>query len=325
MGGISNEREVSLKSGEQVYAHLPRDYYNVHAIEITKEGKWILNGKKILRLFPENDLKKHIDVTFNALHGTFGEDGKAQAILETLEIPYTGSGILASALGMNKKATLELAKTSAILTPKTISIHNTSSQKQITSQIETTIGFPCVIKPNASGSSVGVSIVRTSSELWKALQKAKREDSHILAQEYIEGRELTCPILGNAKDLNPVSLPPIEIKTESTFFDYKAKYFSKKTQELCPAPIPSSLEKKIRNASQKIHLLLGCDGLTRSDFIYSPERNKLYFLEINTLPGLTEASLCPKAAKAAGTPFPELLHSLIQLALRKQGLFKNLL
>ena len=321
MGGISNEREVSLKSGEQVFNNLSRDHYIVRAIEISKNGVWILDKKKTLRLFPHNDLKKYVDVVFIALHGAFGEDGKVQAILDTLQIPYTGSGVLASALGMNKTKTSELVTQYKILTPKSFLIHkNNYSLSDLITTIEQKISFPCVVKPNASGSSVGVSIVRNKKELPRALDKAFKEDTEIVIQQYIEGRELTCAVIGNTNQTELTSLPPIEIVSPGTFFDYNAKYLSKKTQEICPAPIDSKISNELIRLSKKVHLALGCDELTRSDFILSKKDNKLYFLEINTIPGITKTSLCPKAAKAANISFSEFLDIQINLALNKYTL-----
>ncbi|MBI5152894.1 MAG: D-alanine--D-alanine ligase [Parcubacteria group bacterium] len=310
MGGTSNEREVSLLSGEQVIRNLSRDLYDVSKIEITKDGKCLFDNKKFLTVLPGNDLEDRFDIIFIALHGAFGEDGKVQAILDTLQIPYTGSGMLASALGMDKAKTAELLISHNIRMPKSIFL-------QKNEKIIPTLKFPCVVKPNASGSSVGVSIVKEKIKFRTALHKAFKEDQTVLVQEYIEGRELTCAIMGNSKDNNLIALPPIEIVSPGTFFDYNAKYLSKKTQEICPAPIDKKGSSELYRLSKKIHLALGCDGLTRSDFILSKKDNRLYFLEINTIPGLTEASLCPKAAKAADISFPEFLDKQIQLALWK--------
>ncbi len=310
MGGTSNERAVSLLSGAQVLKNLSRDLYDVSKIEITKDGKWFLNNKTFLTILPDRDLKKRFDVIFIALHGTFGEDGKVQSILDTLQIPYTGSGALPSALGMNKAKTMELLAMHKIRMPQTISLRkNDKTTPAIT--------FPSVVKPNAAGSSVGVSIVKDKKSLIPALRKAFKEDKKALVQEYIEGRELTCAVIGNSANSDLVALPPIEIVSPGTFFDYRAKYLSKKTQEICPAPIDKKNSAELIRLSKKVHATLGCDGLTRSDFILSKNDNKLYFLEINTIPGLTEASLCPKAAKAAGISFPKFLDKQIQLALSK--------
>jgi len=309
MGGTSNEREVSLLSGEQVLKNLSCNLYDVSKIEITKDGKWLLDNKTFLTVFPNRDLKKRFDIIFIALHGTFGEDGKVQAILDTLQIPYTGSGVLPSALGMNKAKTMELLTPHKVRVPRTISLRKCNKTPIVT--------FPCVVKPNAAGSSVGISIVKNKTEITAALNKAFKEDDMVLIQEYIEGRELTCAIIGNSNKDDLIALPPIEIVSPGTFFDYNAKYFSKKTQEICPAPIHSKTTKELARLSKLVHTILGCDGLTRSDFILSKKDNKLYFLEINTIPGLTEASLCPKAAKATGMTFPEFLDKQIKLALLK--------
>lgn len=309
MGGTSSEREVSLWSGYQVINNLSQDLYEISKIEITTDGKWLLNNKTFLAVFPNRDLKKRFDVIFIALHGAFGEDGKVQAILDTLQIPYTGSGVLASALGMNKAKTMELLISHKIRMPRTISLQKDNEIPTITT--------PCVIKPNESGSSVGVSIVKNKKELSPALRKAFKEDRIALIQEYIEGRELTCAIIGNSSDNNLIALPAIEIVSQGTFFDYRAKYLSKKTREICPALIDKKVSTEIVRLSKRVHRTLGCDGLTRSDFILSKKNNKLYFLEINTIPGLTEASLCPKAARTTGIPFSKFLDLQINLAISK--------
>ncbi|MBU4455228.1 D-alanine--D-alanine ligase [Patescibacteria group bacterium] len=334
-GGLSNERDVSIKSGRQVFDNLSDIKYNKHLIEITKNGQWLLKennltvnpkkgqAKALTIMHPrqgivKNDLKQ-FDVVFLALHGKFGEDGKIQSILDILRIPYTGSGVLASALGMNKTKTLEFLKNSGISLPKFLSLAKNKKNdiKTIDKLILKKIKYPCVVKPNESGSSIGISVVSSSKKLGKALRDAFREDDAILIEEFIAGREITCGVLGNSKQTKLIALPPVEIISKNDFFDYEAKYFSEQTMEICPAKITASLTKKIQELAKKIHDLLGCDGLTRSDFIL--KNNKFYFLEINTLPGLTEQSLCPKEARATGISFGEFLDKQVDLAMKKYG------
>ena len=314
-GGISSEHEVSLRSGDQVAKFLPRDKYHVSRIVITRDGRWMI-GKKPIVIFNSkqgihrNDLQE-FDVVFIALHGKFGEDGKVQAILDTIGVPYTGSGALASALGMDKLWTNYLAR-KFVAIPKTIRLESLPGKrdaKKLHSKISRSIGVPYVVKPNASGSSVGTTIVRQSSELGPALVRAFKESQIALAQQYIKGRELTCGVLGN------LPLPPVEIRTKRTFFDYKAKY-APGTEEICPAPLPPNITKKVKMTARNVHKELGCEGLTRSDFMLS-KSGKLYFLEINTIPGLTSESLCPKEAKAAGMSFGEFLDQQVTIALQK--------
>jgi len=321
-GGLSSERDVSLKSGEQVAKSLPRKIYNVSKIEITKDGRWLL-GKKSLTLFDpkagiaQNDLKR-FDVVFVALHGKFGEDGKVQAILDVLGVPYTGSGALASALGMHKEKTNEIIQSAGVLVPKFVSLsqRNAKNMRLIRITVRRDIGYPCVVKPNESGSSVGITIVQNEKGLEEAIHEAFLEDASILIQKYIRGKELTCAVMGNSGTTALHALPIVEIIPDGIFFDYNAKYLSKKTQEICPANVNKRITRKVQELSKIVHQALGCDGLTRSDFILT-SGGKLYFLEINTIPGLTEASLCPKEARAAGMSFGEFLDRQISLALLK--------
>ncbi|MBM3257391.1 MAG: D-alanine--D-alanine ligase [Candidatus Liptonbacteria bacterium] len=320
-GGFSSEREVSLKSGAQIARSLTSEKYEVSLIEIAKDGRWLLSsdskeinsGEKTLSILPGNtaiaqsDLRG-VDVAFLALHGYFGEDGKIQSILELLGIPYTGSGVMASATAMNKAKTNELAALADLKVPPFIVAHN--------SKIKPDFGYPVVVKPNESGSSVGVTIVEKESDLEKALEKALSEGGEAIVQKYIAGRELTCGVMGNSGRTEILALPPIEIVSPNKFFDYEAKYTSQETQEICPAPVDESITRAVQEVAKKVHVLLGCDGLTRSDFILDKESN-LHFLEINTIPGMTEASLAPKEAKALGWSFPDFLDKIITLALER--------
>jgi D-alanine-D-alanine ligase len=336
-GGPSNEREVSLRTGAQILKVLPKNKYNSRLIEITKNGRWLLKSKaerdkflkgeiessgenaaKAMTIIEKINNPASFDVAFIGMHGKFGEDGKIQAILETLGIPHTGSGVLASALGMNKIKTFELVAKSGVKIPKFLPLYYFPKKRDLKTlhrQVKEMVGYPCVVKPNESGSSIGITIVRNKKELVSALKLAFQEDKVVLIEEYIKGREMTCGVMGNSGRTKLVALPPLEIvPPDGRFFDYDAKYFSKETKEICPAPVNKKITEEIQKLAKKAHFVLGCDGLTRSDFILSP-RNKLYFLEINTIPGLTEASLCPKEARAAGMSFGEFLDKQIELAL----------
>lgn len=323
-GGPSSEWEVSMKSGEQVAKNLPKEKYEAKLVQITPDGRWLLLDRKRavpLKLFGEDgrtaksDLRK-FDLAFNALHGKFGEDGRVQAILETIGLPCTGSGVLPSALGMNKLRTNEIMAAAGLNVPPTIVLgkndleHFTIAERRLKSQL----GYPFVIKPNSSGSSVGVTIVRSPKDLVPALKKALAEDSMALAQQYIAGREMTCGVVGNYGN-ETFALPPVEIISQAEFFDYEAKYNSKETREVCPAELTAPRTKELQELAIKAHFALGADGLTRSDFMLA--KNKFYFLEINTSPGMTEASLCPKEARAYGMSFGEFLDWLCQLGLNK--------
>tara|TARA_Y100000310_G_scaffold249785_1_gene255896 strand:+ start:225 stop:1193 length:969 start_codon:yes stop_codon:yes gene_type:complete len=303
-GGTSNEREISILTGKEIIRCLPRDSYDVFELEITKRGIW-KNKKKKKDIDVSKDLKE-FDCIFIALHGAFGEDGTLQAILDLAKVPYTGSGVLSSAIGFDKMMTLYMVKGLGIKTPKFMMLDN-FDEKDLKNTVKKLIKYPCVVKPNRSGSSVGISIIKKPSELPPAVKKAKKEDSQILIEEFIDGIELTCGVLGD------IALPVVEIIPGEKFFDYHAKYFSKKTQEICPARIKPNITRRVKTQAKKIHDFLRCSGLTRSDFIL--KGNKLYFLEINTLPGLTSISLCPKEAATIGMSFPDFLSEQIMLAI----------
>ncbi|NCF75074.1 MAG: D-alanine--D-alanine ligase [Xanthomonadaceae bacterium] len=328
-GGRSNERDVSLRTSQQIAKALPKNKYNVFLIEITKNKKWLFKGEfgkniqkekeyEIDILSDNNFLKKKIDVAFIALHGKFGEDGKIQALLDLIGLPYTGSGMLSSALGMSKIKTLEFVAKNKIRIPKHLAIYKDDVKADFYKNIKKNIKYPCVVKPSESGSSIGISIVKSKNQLSKATDSAFKQDNAIIIEQYIKGRELTCGVMGNTNQTELTSLPIVEIITKDTdFFDYQTKYFSNTVQEICPAKVSPKITKKVQELAKKVHSALWCDGLTRSDFILSDRDKKIYFLEINTIPGQTKASLCPKEAKAIGLKFSDFLEMQIKLAFEK--------
>lgn len=311
-GGISSEREVSCKSGEQICAHLDASKYEVLPVEIAMNGDWILNAKPI----EPKELKALCDVTFLTLHGSFGEDGKIQGLLELVGIPYTGSGVLASALCMNKEMAKKVATSSGVHVPKGVSVQRNSDRDEIVQRVTQEIGFPCFVKPNTSGSSIGVTRVNERDSLRAALESAFHEDAVVLVEQYIHGRELTCGVMGNASVGGALEvLPPVEIMTNAAFFDYRAKYESKLTREICPAPLTAEETSMVQGLARQAHELFGCDGLSRTDMIL--QDGIVYFLETNTIPGMTEQSLCPKEAVAMGNDFAWLIERLINLVKEK--------
>jgi len=239
-GGFSNEREVSLMTGEQIAKALPKDKYVSVVVELDK-------NEKIAPLKLIQDLKKKkIDVAFIGLHGRFGEDGKIQAILETLKIPHTGPGVLSSALGMDKIKCMEFLGKEGIPVPKFVVLNDAKISKPEILKAGKAIGYPCIVKPNESGSSVGVFLVKSEKELPSAVGKAFREDKKVIVQKYIKGREFSCGVMGNDNQKKMV-LPVIEIIPRGAdFFDYHTKYFSEKTEEVCPAEIRKSISQKIQ-------------------------------------------------------------------------------
>ncbi|MBX4205792.1 D-alanine--D-alanine ligase [Candidatus Microgenomates bacterium] len=297
MGGKSSEYEVSLNSGKQVVKNLDKSKYKVTPFVIGKSGKF--NVKKLIDLKP--------DVVFIVIHGKYGEDGCIQGMLEMFDIPYIGSRVSASAIGMDKIIFRNLMKVNKINIPEYVEYNKDNSIDKITSILKS---YPFFIKPHNQGSSVGMSKVDNLQELKSGLKNAFKYSDTLLVDKYIEGIELTCAILGNK---HPYALPIIEIRPHmSKFFDYKSKYTEGGSEEIVPAKISENLAKEISELSLKIYKIIGCRGFARVDFIYSKKR--LYVLEINTIPGLTTASLFPKAAKSAGISYSQLLDKVIGYA-----------
>lgn len=298
-GGFSAEREISIKTGQMIEKNLDRKKYRVFLFDPADQKDLI----KLVRALNH----KTIDVVFPALHGPLGEDGTIQGMLEILRVPYVFSGVLASALCMDKEMTKKILRKEKIPTPNyfIFSKNNHVSLKKIK--------FPCVVKPIAQGSSFGVTIVSGPGQLKKAIKKALEFGPKVIIEDFIEGRELTAAVLGNKK---PKVLPLIEIRPKvSKFFDYKAKYQASGSEEICPAPVNAVLTKKIQDLAARTHLAFGCHGVTRTDLIL--HGSQPYILEINTIPGMTEISLVPQAAAKAGISFPELLDKLLELAMEK--------
>lgn len=295
-GGFSAEREISIKTGQMIAQNLDKKKYQV----------FLFDPKNDLERFIKTIKEKKVDLVLPALHGPLGEDGTIQGMLEFFDIPYVFSGVLSSALAMDKEMTKKILKTEKILMPRSVVLSKNYRQKDLRQ-----ISLPTVIKPVDQGSSVGTFIVKIEKELAKAVREALKFGPKVMAEEFIEGKEITAAVLGNEK---PRALPLIEIRPKAShFFDYRAKYEIGGSEEICPAPISKTLTKKIQKIAAKIHRLLGCRGVTRSDFILKGE--KPYFLEINTIPGMTETSLVPQAAAKAGIPFSKLLNRLIELSL----------
>lgn len=295
-GGKSPEHEVSLISGREVFKNINKKKYQVFSLVIPKSGKFIKPSK--------------IDLIFIAMHGPYGEDGTMQGMLEMMDLPYTGSGVLASALGMDKIAFRKIMKAIKIPIPKYIILNKNDPSSKIFKSLK----GPWFIKPSSQGSSVGTSIARNKKELEKSLRLAFKYGENILVDEYIKGKELTCSVLGNEV---PFALPIVEIiPKKSIFFDYKSKYTESGAEEIVPARIPKKIFQKVQSIALKVHKELGCKGFSRVDFLLKDDKDPIV-LEINTIPGLTPMSLLPKSAKAAGYSYSELLDKIIEYALQK--------
>jgi len=309
MGGTSAEREVSLQSGRNIVAALDPEKYTVVPVEVTQWG--------------ESDLLETlagVDLVFIALHGPYGEDGTVQGLLELLGVPYTGSGVLASALAMDKIRSRQLFQWYGIPVPRSISSHEEELKRApqaLLDQVASAIGFPCVVKPADQGSSIGVSIVHDPSDLSRALAVAFRYSRAVLVEERIAGTEITCGILDDPQTGRPEALPLVEIVPKREFFDYEAKYTPGATEEICPARIPPHLAARAQETAVRAYLALGCRDLGRVDMFLRGE--EVLVLEVNTIPGMTRTSLLPQAAKAAGMDFPALLDRVVQSALRRSG------
>lgn len=289
-GGASAEREVSLASGKEVIKALKKLGHEVFVYDTKSD---------LGKLFKD---RKKLDVAIPVLHGPGGEDGTIQGFLEAIGLPYAFSGVLASALGMDKWRQRIIFRSCGLNVPPT----------QVLTSEKTKIRFklPVVVKPNFQGSSVGVAICENKKELRQALKEAFRHDEIVLVEKYIKGREITAGALGKGAETK--ALPVVEIRPKRKFFDYQAKY-NGSTEEIVPAPLPRNLYRQAQKVAVKTHQALGCSGVTRTDMIL--KGNTIYVLEINTIPGLTRESLVPKMTKAEGMSFEELVQELINLAL----------
>lgn len=336
MGGISAERDVSLASGEAIVKALKSVGHKVMALDtaqgqrlLSDDGKYLPEGVKetppdvteLERIGKQQALEaihsfdfSEVDVIFLALHGGQGEDGTIQALLDLTGKPYTGSGVLASALAMNKAMSKKMFEREGILTPEWFMIEQNELPpiSSIAKRIEKSFGFPCVVKPNDQGSTVGLTVVNSRQNLSKAFECARKFSRYILVEKFIPGRELTVGILGD------VPLPVVEIIPEHGIYDYECKYTHGKSNYICPAEIPEEKTKEIRTIGLKAFKALGCEDYARVDFRYS-EDSRFYCLEVNTLPGMTDTSLVPKASKALGIDFPGLVDRIARLALKKKG------
>lgn len=307
MGGPSREHEVSLKSGENIFARLNPEKYETKKVLIGKNGDWEIE--------PRN-LRKHADIAFLALHGRFGEDGTVQDILENHEIPYTGSGILASALGMNKFLSLRHFSDGGLTVPPTVFITKDELLRDthaIFKNLKNLFGYPIVLKPNNEGSSFGVSVANSEDEMIDGFANIFSFSNEAIAQPFLEGREMTCVVLDHGARGSEFAFLPTEIISNANdFFDYRAKYENDGAEEVTPPEnLPQHAINSLRRTALAAHRLIGARSFSRTDMILD-ENGDIFVLEINTIPGLTERSLLPKAAEASGIPFSEVLDRIIE-------------
>jgi len=313
MGRKSAEHEVSLASGEAVLNNIDKSKYSVLPVKITKSGTW--KTDKTSKTIDTLKKIKNIDVAFIIMHGPYGEDGTIQGLLEMLDITYTGAGVLSSSLSMDKLKAKEIMQANGILIPDYLSFTKEEwkiDQNKIIEKVKKSLGFPCVIKPHDLGSSIGISIPKNTNDLKKGFNEALKYSNLILIEKYINGREIHCGILGN-KELR--ALPLDEVISSNEFYDYEAKYKQGMSDHKMPADLSKDLTNKIQDLAKKIYKLVLCEGMARVDFFVV--KNRVYFNEINTIPGFTETSIFPKEAKAFGISYTKLIDEIINLALSR--------
>ncbi len=331
LGGTSPERDVSIISGKYVTEGLREAGYIVKPIDPalgvnqpeneeelfisaiketppTEEELAKFSNKNVIECI-NSHLLDDVDVVFIILHGKWGEDGTVQALLDLRGIKYTGSGVLASAIGIDKNMSKIVFKHYGVQTPDWFTVRkNKVDLKEIRTKIEKSFSYPCVVKPNDQGSTVGLTVVKSPEEVEQAIELAFKYSDLVIIEDFIDGKELTVGILGN------MALPVIEIIPKGGIYDYYHKYTKGATEYIVPAKIPEEWTQKLQEQALLAFKSIGCKGFARVDFRVK-EDGEIYCLEINTIPGMTGTSLVPKAAKAAGIEFPELVDRIVKLAL----------
>lgn len=345
LGGRSGEHEVSLASAQSVMAAIDKEKYEVIPIGITREGRWIAGGDPVAALKGESAAAHHtallgdpterglipseairglerasrieLDVVFPVLHGPYGEDGTVQGLLELADMPYVGAGVLGSALGMDKAVMKDVFKAHGLPIADYRVYRRLDLDRNPTAveeEIETSLGYPCFVKPANLGSSVGITKVHDRTELGPALQLAASYDRKIVVEEGINAREIECSVLGNEEPLASVLG---EVVPCNEFYDYHAKYIDDQSELIIPAPLPDDLAQHIRVLAVRAFTALDCAGMGRVDFLLDRETLDVYVNEINTIPGFTTISMYPKLWEATGLPYPDLIDRLISLAIER--------
>ncbi|MBI5091509.1 MAG: D-alanine--D-alanine ligase [Candidatus Hydrogenedentes bacterium] len=318
MGGASSEHDVSIKSGTMVAGNLDRNRFEITPVTITRDGKWKFPGEPLKAI---HDALPHLraintDCVFLALHGPFGEDGRIQGMFDLLGIPYTGSGCAGSALAMDKVRSKAVVRDAGIRVANQLVVLRRewdADAGAVVRKVDAELGFPCVIKSPCQGSSLGMAIPQNADEFRESMPEVLGYDDRVLAEEYITGTEVTCGVVDLVGEDGLRALPVIEIRpVTAAFFDYHAKYTPGATEEICPAPLDAETTRRIQEVAVHAHELVGCRGFSRSDMIL--DEGDPVWIEVNTIPGMTETSLLPQAA-AAGIPFPRMLELFIDTAL----------
>jgi D-alanine-D-alanine ligase len=299
MGGSSAERPISIMSGTGVLAALRSQGVDAHAFDPAERELFELK-------------REGFDRCFIALHGRFGEDGAVQGALELMRVPYTGSGVLASAIAMDKVMTKRVWLAEDLPTPRYQWLAPEQRTREHIRAVPDVLGLPLIVKPPREGSSIGITKVEGYSQMQGAVELAARYDADVLCEEFIEGEEVTCPVLGMGEHAH--ALPVVKIMAPEGAYDYQNKYFTDDTKYICPCGLPEAVEKELQAIVLKAFRLAGCSGWGRIDIMMSPE-GKPSLLEVNTSPGMTGHSLVPMAAKVAGISYPDLCVKILQLSL----------
>jgi D-alanine-D-alanine ligase len=321
-GGYSGEAEVSYKSAVTIEAHIDKSKYEVYRIDITPSA-WFhrgTDGKKIP--VDKNDFslqtggrKIIFDAVLIGIHGTPGEDGKLQGYFDLVNLPYTSCDAATSALTFNKRYTVAVAAFAGINVSK--SVHLFKHAKPTASEVLEKLKLPVFVKPNNGGSSIGMSKVNEPEEMAAALEKAWKEDDQVLVEEFIRGREFTIGVFRSGGEI--ITLPFTEVKTTKDFFDFEAKYSPGFTEETTPAVADASIAEKVRSTAKKIYQVFNCNGVVRMDMIFDESKQEPFLLEINTVPGQTDASVVPQQVRAMGWTLNQFYSALIEDALSRAG------
>lgn len=350
-GGRSAEHEVSLVSAQSVMQALDKNKYEIIPIGIALSGEWVVgkdslellksrekirdkskkiiipdpNIKGLVNLFSNSSKIEKIDVIFPVLHGTYGEDGTMQGLLELVDIPYVGAGVLASSAAMDKITAHKLFKFSNVPVVDKIwfsVFEYNKSKKDVLKKIERELGYPCFIKPSNLGSSVGITKAHNRKELIEGIKIAFEYDTNILLEQAVKNaREIEVSVLGNHE---PVASIPGEVIPSNEFYDYDAKYVDGKSKIEIPAKLPNEIKKMIQEYAVMGYRAVGCSGMARADFLVEKDTLKIYLNELNTIPGFTSISMYPKLWEASGLPYPKLLDRLINLAIERNKEKKKL-
>ncbi len=315
-GGYSGEYVISIQTAQTIERNIDSEKYTTYKIVVTRDGWWheAADGSKIA--IDKNDFsltvggtKINFDAAFIAIHGTPGEDGRIQGYLDMVEVPYTTCNAIVSALTFNKSYCNKVVKAFNVVNISN-SVHLIKGQPYSVGTILEQLKLPMFVKPNESGSSLGVSKVKVVEELLPAIEKAFKEDNQVLIEEFIEGRELTIGIYKINGQLH--TLPPTEVISKNEFFDYEAKYTPGVTSEITPAQIPDAIREQLETKASQLYRQLNCRGVVRMDFILQKTTNKLFFLEVNTMPGQSENSIVPQQVRASGLTLTQFYGDLIE-------------